>query len=214
MEAATAEATPEAKPEANASDDVGAGFEELAMCDVCGLGDWEDDNKMIFCDDCNLGVHQACYGSGANKIPDGPWFCDACSYSKRTGKPKPECVLCPKAGGALKRTSDARWAHIVCALWIPEAQFLDTTGRDMIHTWSVNEKRLDLTCSICGEQSGACIQCKAPRCLTAFHAACARHGGVHMVEKEKEEYVDHTVFCEKHRPATVKKKKRRREMKW
>ena len=32
---------------------------------------------------------------------------------------------------------------------------LDTVGRDMIHTWSVNEKRRDLTCSICERLASA-----------------------------------------------------------
>jgi len=163
------------------------GAEELALCAVCQEGDWEDDDKIIFCDSCDVPVHQACYGSGARNIPDGPWYCDACSYGRRTGQKKqqPECILCPNKGGAMKRTSDFRWAHIVCGLWIPEAEFLDPEGRDIIHPFTVNEKRLDLVCSICKVPGGACIQCRAPRCLTAFHASCARAGGVHMVEKDK-----------------------------
>lgn len=62
----------------------------------------------------------------------------------------------------------------------------------------------------------ACIQCRAPRCLTAFHASCARRMGWHMVEKEKNDWVLHEALCEKHRPkdTTQRKKKRRRETKW
>ena len=33
-------------------------FEDLACCAVCGEGDWEDDNAIIFCDSCDLAVHQ------------------------------------------------------------------------------------------------------------------------------------------------------------
>ena len=100
-------------------------YEEAALCAICQDGEWEDDDQIIFCDQCNMPVHQACYGSGANCIPDGPWYCDPCSHGRRTGnKQLQECVLCPIKGGALKRTSDFRWAHIVCGLWIPEAEFL------------------------------------------------------------------------------------------
>ena len=107
----------------------------------------------------------------------------------------------------------------MCGLWIPEAEFLDPEGRDIIHPFTVNEKRCDLVCSICKQPGGACIQCKAPRCLTAFHASCARESGVHMVEKEKikdgTEYVDLQVLCERHRPSEKpKKQKRKREIKW
>ena len=36
------------------------------------------------------------------------------------------CQLCPSKEGALKPTSDGKWAHVVCALYIREAQFKDT----------------------------------------------------------------------------------------
>lgn len=199
--------------------------EDLALCDICGEGDWEDDNKILFCDSCNVGVHQDCYGAGAKRVPSGPWYCDACTQGRRTsGKQQQRltaldtgCILCPNKGGALKRTSDSRWAHIVCALWTPGADFLDPEGLDVVHPCGVNEKRLELTCSICNTTGGACIQCSAPRCLVAFHASCARRSGnVHMVEKEKDDYVIQQIFCEKHRPAEVsgKKKRRKRESKW
>mmetsp|Transcript_44943 Transcript_44943/g.74586 ORF Transcript_44943/g.74586 Transcript_44943/m.74586 type:complete len:224 (-) Transcript_44943:293-964(-) len=206
-------------------------YEDLAVCAVCGEGDWEDDNAIIFCDSCDLAVHQVCYGAGARHIPEGdqPWFCDVCRHlgsSSRAGRytkkgatlqtHQKECIMCPDRGGALKRTTDSRWAHITCALWVPGVQFLDVEGRDVIHPFGVHEKRLDLVCSICEKHMGACIQCKAPRCLTAFHATCARRKGLHMVEKEKDDYVDFAAYCDKHRPASTlqKKKRRRREMKW
>ncbi len=37
------------------------------------------------------------------------------------------CALCPMEFGALKRTEDGRWAHVVCALWIPGARVGDVT---------------------------------------------------------------------------------------
>lgn len=69
---------------------------------------------MVFCDCCNICVHQACYG--ITSIPPGSWLCRTCSLGLR-----PECVLCPNKGGAMKCTrSGHKWAHVSCALWIPE----------------------------------------------------------------------------------------------
>lgn len=76
--------------------------------------DSEEGNEMVFCDCCNICVHQACYG--ITSIPDGSWLCRTCSLSQR-----PDCVLCPNKGGAMKCTrSGQKWAHVSCALWIPE----------------------------------------------------------------------------------------------
>lgn len=76
--------------------------------------DSEEGNEMVFCDRCNICVHQACYG--ILSIPPGPWLCKPCSLGLR-----PPCQLCPNQGGALKATrGGSTWAHVACALWIPE----------------------------------------------------------------------------------------------
>lgn len=31
------------------------------MCDICGF-DTEPDNLIVYCESCNMGVHQNCYG--------------------------------------------------------------------------------------------------------------------------------------------------------
>ena len=196
-------------------------YEDLACCAVCGEGDVEDGNEIVFCDSCDLAVHQVCYGAGARNIPEGEksWFCDVCratpGANKRGGrKNEQECIMCPERGGALKRTSDSRWCHIACALWVPGVSFLDPEGLDVIHPYGLNEKRMELACVVCEKKMGGCIQCKAPRCLTAFHPTCARRKGLHMVTKEKKDEVDFSAWCDKHRPKTVVKKRRKKEHKW
>ena len=69
---------------------------------------------MVFCDQCNICVHQACYG--ITHIPAGQWLCRTCALGTQ-----PKCELCPNRGGAMKSTkSGQKWAHVSCALWIPE----------------------------------------------------------------------------------------------
>ena len=81
---------------------------------------------MVFCDQCNICVHQACYGIA--DIPSGPWLCRTCSLGI-----KPPCELCPNKGGAMKSTrTGQKWAHVSCALWIPEVSIGDVEKMEPI----------------------------------------------------------------------------------
>ena len=57
-----------------------------ADCNVCGLPDSPETNSLVYCSQCEVGVHQLCYG--IVHVPDGDWFCDACEVCIR--------ALCPR----------------------------------------------------------------------------------------------------------------------
>lgn len=175
--------------------------EDAATCAVCGEGDWDETNVILFCDGCNLAVHQVCYGGGACAIPEGPWFCAKCE----AGSPDAACCLCAQTGGAMKRTSDWRWAHIVCAVWMPNVSFHDPESRDVVDIVGIDDRRFGLTCSLCATQAGACIQCKERKCLRAFHVTCAHTHGLQRVEKEHAEWVELGAFCPKHQAKKIRK---------
>ena len=42
------------------------------------------------------------------------------------------CELCPNRDGALKRTDTNSWAHVVCALYIPEVRFHNVSTMEPI----------------------------------------------------------------------------------
>lgn len=48
---------------------LGIEYDENVICDVCRSPDSEEANEMVFCDICNICVHQACYG--ITEIPSG-----------------------------------------------------------------------------------------------------------------------------------------------
>lgn len=51
----------------------GIEYAEDTVCDVCQLPDSDEGNEMVFCDGCNVCVHQLCYG--VKLIPEGNCEC-------------------------------------------------------------------------------------------------------------------------------------------
>ncbi|XP_067160837.1 E3 ubiquitin-protein ligase Jade-2 isoform X4 [Apteryx mantelli] len=132
---------------------LGIEYDEDVVCDVCRSPEGEDGNEMVFCDKCNVCVHQACYG--ILKVPIGSWLCRTCALGVQ-----PKCLLCPKRGGALKPTrSGTKWVHVSCALWIPEVSIGCPEKMEPITKIShIPASRWALSCSLCKECTGTCIQ--------------------------------------------------------
>uniref|UniRef100_A0A3P9NDR3 Jade family PHD finger 2 n=1 Tax=Poecilia reticulata TaxID=8081 RepID=A0A3P9NDR3_POERE len=154
---------------------LGIEYDEDVVCDVCRSPEGEDGNEMVFCDKCNVCVHQACYG--ILKVPQGNWLCRTCALGVQ-----PKCLLCPKRGGALKPTrSGTKWVHVSCALWIPEVSIGCPEKMEPITKVShIPASRWALSCSLCREHTGTCIQCSTPSCIVAFHVTCAFDHGLEM----------------------------------
>lgn len=53
------------------------------------------------------------------------------------------CELCPSKDGALKRTDSGGWAHVVCALYIPEVRFGNVTTMEPIVLQLIPQERFN-----------------------------------------------------------------------
>ncbi|XP_054913096.1 protein Jade-1 isoform X3 [Poeciliopsis prolifica] len=173
---------------------LGIEYDEDVVCDVCQSPDGEDNNEMVFCDKCNICVHQACYG--IQKVPKGSWLCRICALGIF-----PKCQVCPKKGGAMKPTrSGTKWVHVSCALWIPEVSIGNPEKMEPITNVShIPSNRWALICCLCKEKTGACIQCSAKNCRTAFHVTCGLQASLEMntILTEDDE-VKFKSYCPKH----------------
>ena len=108
---------------------VESGAMEDALCCVCGGGESEYPNEIIFCERCEMCVHQQCYG--VTNIPEGEWLCWPCHETERMERenghpgtrpprymreagdgamydPRVQCLLCPVKRGALRTIIDPR----------------------------------------------------------------------------------------------------------
>ncbi|KZV91336.1 hypothetical protein EXIGLDRAFT_648326 [Exidia glandulosa HHB12029] len=171
---------------------------EDSTCNVCDDGEGENSNVIVFCDGCNLAVHQDCYG--VPYIPEGQWLCRKCTVSPESPV---SCVLCPNEGGAFKQTATGQWVHLLCAIWIPEVNVANMTFMEPIENVNrIPKNRMKLTCSIC-RLRGPCIQCDNKSCFAAFHVTCARQQKFLAPMKALpgvEEAPPLRAFCEKHLP--------------
>ena len=80
------------------------------VCYVCGDGEYEDDNLILYCSKCNMTVHQKCYG--VLVIPDEDWICHLCrAFDDINICSKMECILCSNLGGAMKPCTLRKSSH-------------------------------------------------------------------------------------------------------
>ncbi|PIO32119.1 hypothetical protein AB205_0088190, partial [Aquarana catesbeiana] len=79
---------------------------------------------LISCRKCNVCVHASCYGVPKDKAVEG-WMCSRCEEDAMTQ----DCCLCTLRGGALQKANDNRWVHVMCAVAIAEAKFVNIAER-------------------------------------------------------------------------------------
>eukprot|EP00743_Colponemidia_sp_Colp-15_P005145 GILK01005538.1.p1 GENE.GILK01005538.1~~GILK01005538.1.p1 ORF type:complete len:380 (-),score=44.26 GILK01005538.1:173-1267(-) len=176
------------------------------VCDVCNTLDLSSDNQIVICEECEVAVHQDCYGVAT--IPEGQWlckFCESVAKSPMGAEPKRKCVFCPQTRGALTKTEDGQWAHVACCLWIPETAIGNPiTMEPAVGVKAVQPDRYEMVCSLCKWQEGAIIQCSGSACHVPFHPLCGRAVGFHMdmIEQlgREDQAVPFMAYCKKHNP--------------
>jgi len=179
-------------------------------------------NVILFCDRCDVPVHQECYN--IDEIPQHEWLCWPCREHEddltSQGKTREEirpaslslehrsqlpggskdaaCALCPIKGGAFRKTVDGKqWVHQACAAWHPEVGLRKSNACAVVTNLDkIPEERLNNRCSICDQTRGAVINCPKLGCSNKYHVVCAKRCGL---------YCAAGIFCLDHGAAEQEK---------
>uniref|UniRef100_A0A672RDP6 Jade family PHD finger 2 n=1 Tax=Sinocyclocheilus grahami TaxID=75366 RepID=A0A672RDP6_SINGR len=135
---------------------LGIEYDEDVVCDVCRSPEGEDGNEMVFCDKCNVCVHQV-FNPKAIQIVLGSELCNESQT----------CPLCCFLTCAVSMSSKV-------SIGCPEKM------EPIIKVSHIPASRWALSCGLCREHTGTCIQCSMPSCIVAFHVTCAFDHGLEM----------------------------------
>ena len=194
VEAEAAAARRRAPPVVNvATEEAKSVAGKCKACSVCN-GEGKDaadctsqDELLVTCaDGCGTRVHAKCFGYPLEGRPPkqlakrGGWTCERCVSYKADApgglqlEKRERCALCPRRDGAMKRTTDWRWAHLSCALFIPEVFFRGSPqGREPVDLLQVPRRRFKVGCELCRRDGeGATVDCSEAGCGASFHITC------------------------------------------
>ncbi|XP_037390664.1 uncharacterized protein kdm4aa [Pygocentrus nattereri] len=134
---------------------------------------------LISCSQCCVRVHSSCYGVATERVTKD-WKCARCKANAMTES----CCLCSLRGGALHRANNDKWVHVLCAVAVLEARFVNIAERSPVDLSGIPLQRFKLKCYYCKRRmkkpSGCCVQCSHGRCPTSYHPTCAQAAGVLM----------------------------------
>ncbi|GCB79385.1 hypothetical protein scyTo_0015970, partial [Scyliorhinus torazame] len=82
---------------------------------------------LVTCAKCCVCVHASCYGVAPEKATDD-WICARCAANALAE----DCCLCTLRGGALQKTTDNRWVHLLCAVAVQEVRFVRVAERSPV----------------------------------------------------------------------------------
>uniref|UniRef100_A0A3Q2U3F5 [histone H3]-trimethyl-L-lysine(9) demethylase n=1 Tax=Fundulus heteroclitus TaxID=8078 RepID=A0A3Q2U3F5_FUNHE len=159
-------------------------------------------SRLITCAQCCVRVHTSCYGVSGEEADLEDWQCARCEADAITE----DCCLCSLRGGALQRANNDKWVHVLCAITVLEAHFVNITERSPVDLSTIPLPRFRLKCACCRkrmktEVKGCCVQCSHGRCSTAFHPTCAQAAGVLMHPDDWPFVV--FVTCPRHRAPVI-----------
>ncbi|XP_071387125.1 lysine-specific demethylase 4A-like [Centroberyx affinis] len=160
---------------------------------------------LISCSQCSVRVHTSCYGVDPASVTK-EWKCACCKANAMTEN----CCLCSLRGGALQKANNNKWVHVMCAVAVLEARFVNITERSPVDLSGIPLQRFKLKCYYCKKRmkkaSGCCVQCSHGRCPTAYHPTCAQAAGV-LMQPDEWPFVVYVTCCRHKGPTQIERNK-------
>ncbi|XP_077573621.1 lysine-specific demethylase 4A isoform X2 [Stigmatopora nigra] len=160
---------------------------------------------LVSCSQCAVRVHASCYGVDPAAVSKD-WKCARCKANALMEN----CCLCCLRGGALQRANNNKWVHVLCAVAVLEARFVNVADRRPVDLSGIPLQRFKLKCYYCKKRmkkaSGCCVQCSHGRCPTAYHPTCAQAAGV-LMQPDDWPFVVHVTCCRHKGPAQIERNK-------
>uniref|UniRef100_A0A6Q2YQ32 [histone H3]-trimethyl-L-lysine(9) demethylase n=1 Tax=Esox lucius TaxID=8010 RepID=A0A6Q2YQ32_ESOLU len=148
---------------------------------------------LISCSNCSVRVHTSCYGVDPESVTKD-WTCARCKANAMNES----CCLCSLRGGALQKANNNKWVHVLCAVAVLEARFVNINERSPVDLSGIPLQRFKLKCYYCKKRmkktSGCCVQCSHGRCPTAYHPTCAQAAGV-LMQPDEWPFVVYVTCC-------------------
>ncbi|MCJ8729619.1 hypothetical protein PDJAM_G00108510 [Pangasius djambal] len=167
--------------------------------------DQDGTSLLISCSQCCVRVHTSCYGVSPERVTKD-WKCARCKANALTES----CCLCSLRGGALHRANNDKWVHVLCAVAVLEARFVNITERSPVDLSGIPLQRFKLKCYYCKRRmkktTGCCVQCSHGRCPTSYHPTCAQAAGV-LMHPDDWPFIVYVTCCRHKGPVQSERKK-------
>ncbi|XP_053539680.1 uncharacterized protein kdm4aa [Ictalurus punctatus] len=167
--------------------------------------DKDGTSLLISCSQCCVRVHTSCYGVSPGRVTKD-WKCARCKANALTES----CCLCSLRGGALHRANNDKWVHVLCAVAVLEARFVNITERSPVDLSGIPLQRFKLKCYYCKRRmkktTGCCVQCSHGRCPTSYHPTCAQAAGV-LMHPDDWPFIVYVTCCRHKGPVQSERKK-------
>lgn len=149
------------------------------------------ENPILKCEKCDLRVHALCYG-----IQNGKFVCSPCAAE--VDAKTIQCAICQKSEGAMKKSTNGGWVHVICGLFTKDVEFCNIETMEPIDVSKLKQSK-KRKCFYCEGPYGT-FKCMKRGCVSALHASCGLKMNSLKEEIGENDEITFLGYCADHMP--------------